>query len=415
MTINQSDNRADETRDMKMAAANKKAQARAFCSAVFGSVVSERTLGTCYQAQDSTASATLAGKKAPKTKKLIRKFEIFLLSRVNQLRNSLRQVRKKSQARRAARLRQAHASSGFALGQAEITQKLRDIELGVSALSADMQVLRARVDMLVNRNLIQLVDERVAVRTPYGYVICPQNEYHLIIHILEGGAYEPGTCRVIESIIKPGDHVIDVGAQVGLLTLTMGRAVGASGKVLAIEASELLVDCIRRTLSTNGLLKNCDVLQMAASDRVGTSTFHLAEISGHSSLVSLSEESREIKVQTAPIDEIVSAGDNISLVKVDVEGAELLVLQGMTRVIEENPEIILIVEFGPSHLVRINKTINQWLGAFRDRGFDQIFEIDEMSAACRPLRSEIELAKVHSLNLVFARGSSSRITRIPQS
>ncbi len=370
-----------------------KTQARSFRAAAIGSVVSDNTLGVTEPPRQSPKSFSL--------REWIARTRGFWRSRLGRLRDYLRRRRLKHRESRVDRPMWAKASGGITAAQ-------------FAAHSAEINILRTRVDGLVNRNLIQLTDERVALRTPYGYVICPQSEYHLMIYLSEGGAHETGTCRIIESIIESGDHVIDVGAQVGLLTLVMGRAVGASGSVLAIEPSEVLVECIRRTLSVNGLLKNCRIVQTALADRTGTAVFHLAERSGHSSLFPLFEESREVQVQTAPLDDLVSSGDRISLVKIDVEGAELLVLQGMSRLIRENPEVILLVEFGPSHLARVGQTVDIWLGAFRDSGFDQIFEIDEKLAVCRPLRSDDELLKVESLNLVFARRGSSRILKIPQ-
>jgi FkbM family methyltransferase len=415
------------------------AQARSFRAAAIGSVISDDTLGVAIPIQ--------AGPKTITSLQKVSRSAGFWRAWLRSLRDYLRNRRTKRREKRIERLRQALVSAGVASSQLESSQrlsvienqleqvilaitssthvgriksmpvlaspKLNGVDWKVTDFSAEMEILRARVDLLVNRNLIQLTDERVAIRTPYGYVICPQSEYHLIIYLSEGGAHEPGTCRVLESLIEPGDHVIDVGAQIGLLSLVMGRAVGASGRLIAIEASQLLVDCIRRTLLTNGLQERCDVLQIAVSDKAGTATFHLAERSGHSSLFPLSEESQEVQIQTAALDELLPTGGRISLVKIDVEGAELLALQGMSRILGENPEVVLVVEFGPSHLIRLGQTINHWLGAFRDRGFDYILEIDEELAICRPLRSESELSKVQSLNLVFARSSSSRISRIP--
>jgi FkbM family methyltransferase len=374
------------------------AQAQSFRTATIGSVIANNTLGGT----------------TPLPKQISRTGGLFRVG-LGLLRDYLRRRRAKTRAKRVDRLRQALVSAGVTEMQSESSQRLSVIEGRLEQVLLTMETLRARVDALLSRNVIQLSDERVAVRTPYGYVICPQSEYHLIIYLSEGGAHEPGTCRVLESLIVPGDHVIDVGAQVGLLTLVMGRAVGTSGSVLAIEASQVLADCIRRTLSTNGLLEHCRVLQTAVSDKAGTATFHLAERSGHSSLFPLSEESREVEVQISPLDDLVSSQDRISLIKVDVEGAELQVLHGMSRILEENPEVLLLVEFGPSHLARVGQTITHWLGEFRDLGFDYILEIDEDLAICRPVRSETELSKAHSLNLIFARSGSSRIARIPQS
>lgn len=405
MSVFGNSERVDEPLGEKPPIKRKGAQARSFQTAVFGSLVSENTLGS---------GAHFLGNAVENPSSRMNRSGIrsLWLSALNRLRGRLRALRGKRRAKRIAMLRQALESSGLRDDQFAIIIKQDSIDAKIAALAAEMAIVRSHVESLVNRNLIYLGSEYVALKTPYGYVICPRIEYHLLIYLSEGGSHEPGTCRVIEKLIEPGDCVIDVGAQVGLLTLVMGRAVGTSGCVLAIEASQILSECLKRTLLTNGLNGSCQVLQMAISDRVGQTTFHLAERSGHSSLIALSEESQEVQVQTTSLDEIVESGKEVSLIKVDVEGAELLVLSGMKRILEENPEITLIVEFGPSHVYRVGHSIEQWLGAFKKCGFDQIFEIDEMSAVCRPLRPESELAKVQSINLVFARSGTEKIKRI---
>ena len=397
--------RSDEPSGERLPLRSKGGQARSFQSAALGSLVSENTLGSVSDLPENAMEKPSARNSSARIKSIWR-------DALERLRDHLRAVRKKRRAKCVDRIRQALDLSGFKEEQFESAKRLSSIDGSIADLVAKIEVVQRRVEALVNHNLIYLGDAYVALRTPYGYVICPQAEYHLIIYLSEGGTHEPGTCRVVESLIEAGDHVIDVGAQVGLLTLAMGRAVGASGTVLAIEASQALAECLRRTLSINGLNENCQIVEMAVSDRVGQATFHLAERSGHSSLIALSEKSQEVQIQTAPLDEIVESGKKISLIKVDVEGAELLVLQGMKRILEENPEIILVVEFGPSHLYRVGQSVEQWLDAFKKCGFDQILEIDEASAACRPLRSESELAKIQSLNLVFARSGTEKIKRM---
>ena len=58
-------------------------------------------------------------------------------------------------------------------------------------------------------------------------------------------------------------------------------------------------------------------------------------------------------------------------------------LEGMTRVIAESPELSIIAEFGPSHLKTADVAPETWLSAFKSRGFDP-FVIDELSGECRP-------------------------------
>ena len=309
-----SSERTDEPLGEKLPVRNKGVQARSFKSAALGSLVSENTLGSGSHLPGYTVGKSSTRENSAGVKSLWR-------DALERLRDHLRAVRRKRRAKRVDRIRQALELYNFKEEQFESAKRLGSIDGSIADLVAKIEVVQKRVDALVNRNLIYLGDEYVALRTPYGYVICPQAEYHLIIYLSEGGTHEPGTCRVVESLIEVGDHVIDVGAQVGLLTLAMGRAVGTSGTVMAIEASQALAECLRRTLMINGLNENCQIVEIAVSDRVGQATFHLAERSGHSSLIALSEESQEVQVQTAPLDEIVKSGKEISLIKIDVERA----------------------------------------------------------------------------------------------
>jgi hypothetical protein len=107
---------------------------------------------------------------------------------------------------------------------------------------------------------------------------------------------------------------------------------------------------------------------------------------------------------------LVPKGERVDLVKIDVEGAELAVLEGMTRVIAENPDIAIIAEFGPSHLKANQIAPERWFSAFRDRGFDA-FAIDELSSDCPPADLR-KLADIESINILFGRRNSSVLARI---
>jgi hypothetical protein len=135
---------------------------------------------------------------------------------------------------------------------------------------------------------------------------------------------------------------------------------------------------------------------------------------GHSSLIrgdALSAATAtEIEVEVSPLDDLVEQRERVDVVKIDVEGAELAVLEGMTRVIAENPELAIIAEFGPSHLKATHIAPEQWFSAFRDRGFDAAV-IDELSAECRPIDLG-KLVDVESVNILFGRRDSSVLTRV---
>ena len=93
-----------------------------------------------------------------------------------------------------------------------------------------------------------------------------------------------------------------------------------------------------------------------------------------------------------------------------MEGAELAVLEGMTWIIAENPELSIIAEFGPSHLRMADVAPEEWLSAFQSRGFDP-FVIDELSGECR-LADVSNGKEVEFVNILFCRGGSSARARV---
>ena len=114
----------------------------------------------------------------------------------------------------------------------------------ISSSLALMQLLNERVQDVAfrTRGAILLDDSTFALRTLDGFVLVPRQDTLLLLMLLDAGpeGLEPGTRRVLTRLLGPGTTFVDVGAHIGLLTLAGARAVGASGKVLAIEPVPLM-------------------------------------------------------------------------------------------------------------------------------------------------------------------------------
>jgi hypothetical protein len=129
---------------------------------------------------------------------------------------------------------------------------------------------------------------------------------------------------------------------------------------------------------------------------------HLAPVIGENSLVLHSGETgASVRVAVRPLDELVPAGP-VRVVKIDAEGYELEVRKGMRRIIADNPELAVIVEFGPTHLARAGIPISEWIETLRAPGFTP-WEIDEASGTIRALRSPDECAAIFSINVLLLR------------
>ncbi len=100
------------------------------------------------------------------------------------------------------------------------------------------------------------------------------------------------------------------------------------------------------------------------------------------------------------LDGVIASGQRIDLMKIDAEGAELEVIEGGASLITNNPDIALIVEFGPSHLRRTGRTPNQWFRSFSQLGLDH--RVINGESGTLEKWSLDALEQVESVNLFFA-------------
>jgi FkbM family methyltransferase len=158
--------------------------------------------------------------------------------------------------------------------------------------------------------------------------------------------------ELLSEFVRPGDWVLDIGANVGHYAKRLCELVGANGRVIAFEP----VPTTFALLAANAQLfahANVTLLNAAASDRLGVSGIAVPQFSVglanyyQAQLTSGSDAS--LSVLTLPID-LLSIDQRISLVKIDVEGHEASVLAGMRKLIESHRPV-LIVETGSDVVV----------------------------------------------------------------
>jgi FkbM family methyltransferase len=156
--------------------------------------------------------------------------------------------------------------------------------------------------------------------------------------------------RLIDASIERGDHVIDVGAHIGLNTLYMAARVGPSGHVTAIEPAPDNLAVLRRNLIANRL--DSVIVRAVAAGRVHEQRdfFLRGSVSAVNSLFPESfyaEVSEVARITVSPLDDLVEDDDTAPrLIKIDVVGAELDVIAGMPRLLGA-PDLRLIVEWHP--------------------------------------------------------------------
>ena len=169
----------------------------------------------------------------------------------------------------------------------------------------------------------------------------PQQETDYIQkHVVkEQRPYEVGMLQDMRSRLSPGDHVLDIGANIGNHTIYLCAT--ADCRVTAFEPNTELSATLRRSVSLNGLGEKIRIVEAGAGARPGTAHFASAkpENLGAQSLSVTDDPSNEIKIVT--LDD-TDGLDDVRMIKIDVEGMELQVLEGSLKLLERARPIIYV-------------------------------------------------------------------------
>ena len=157
------------------------------------------------------------------------------------------------------------------------------------------------------------------------------------------GLYEPHVAGLIASELNPGDVFYDVGANAGYFALVAAISVGDQGHVVAFDPHPTNAATIREQISINGFDDKCQVEEVAISDRADTAEFVMADVNANSHLVDFvaphaREDGSKIKVPVDMLDTFDDKHPHPTLIKIDVEGAEVAALAGATQLLDRQPQ-----------------------------------------------------------------------------
>ena len=118
--------------------------------------------------------------------------------------------------------------------------------------------------------------------------------------------------------------------------------------MLALEPTPRIAALLRRTAALNGVSAWVEVQDLAAGEAKGSARFGLSAQTTHNSLWAPVDATRTIRVAVRPLDALVAPGGRVDAVKIDAEGAEVLVWRGMRRVVSENPGLAVLLAAPPA-------------------------------------------------------------------
>jgi FkbM family methyltransferase len=206
--------------------------------------------------------------------------------------------------------------------------------------------------------------------------------------IFFGGTYEPLEQQILASVLRPGMHFIDVGANRGYFTLFAADLVGAAGRVLALEPDPRMYDLLVRAVRKSNLA-HVTTLPLAAGAISGTAALvGFAEGDGNFGVSKLAggghSDCEQFSVTVRRLDDILAEErlEDVDLLKMDIEGYEGFAIAGLGKALTDRRIDRLLVEFHPAELVPHGQSaddIMKTLGEFGYRGWS----IDHSAGAYR--------------------------------
>jgi FkbM family methyltransferase len=162
-------------------------------------------------------------------------------------------------------------------------------------------------------------------------------------------------------IIRPGMHIADVGANLGLYSLLFARLVGPQGHVYCFEPDPLMVSALRDNLDGNRIT-HAEVFAVAVGSANGTAVLQRSAVhSGDNRLGLRTGTAWHSEKVSVPVRSLQDAlrGRRLDFIKIDVQGGEHEVLRGIGPLLEANPALKIYFEFWPHGLRLAGTEITQ--------------------------------------------------------
>ncbi len=224
-----------------------------------------------------------------------------------------------------------------------------------------------------------LGDHTLLIQTVFGHAMyLDTRDLSLTPHLFRQGYWEPDVTRFFPGLVKPGMRVAEIGANVGYYTILACSLAGPRGQVVAFEANPAAASLARKSIAVNGYRPRARIIDMAISDAPGTVTLHcLEQRQGDSSLFDFADSQlaftgdrvTTIEVPATSLDAFLDHDEPIDLIRMDVEGSEPLVFDGMSRILERNPRLQVLLEFFPERIECSGRDPAKFLAFIRSLGF----------------------------------------------
>ena len=220
----------------------------------------------------------------------------------------------------------------------------------------------------------------------------------LALAVSHYGTYEELEAKIMEEKITAGSIVVDVGANIGLHTLNMARIVGNTGQVFAFEPDPSNFEILRKNVKINNY-QNIILEEKAVGDKHGRVTLYQSDHPGNHRLFPQTKQAKgEVEVELTSLDKYFidsNLAEKINFIKIDVEGLEFSVLNGMKNILKNNKKIKILFEFMPKNIIEVGFVPIDLLNYITSNDF-KLYCIDEKTKKLLHVSNNEEILKLCS-------------------
>ena len=232
--------------------------------------------------------------------------------------------------------------------------------------------------------------------------------------------HEENTTKLFKQTVKEGDTVVDLGANIGYFTLLAASLVGEKGKVYAFEPEPRNYNYLAKNIELNSY-NNVFAIQKAVSDKNAKTKLYICPYdTGHHTIKQyegirdykpefLTKEEKFIEIETIILDDFFKDKEQlIDVIKMDVEGAEMLALSGMDKIIKQSKNLKMFIEFFPLLIRKMGSSPEEFIRKLledyrflifvigedyyaRNKELLRINKVDELMALCKDEKDHLNL------------------------
>jgi FkbM family methyltransferase len=225
--------------------------------------------------------------------------------------------------------------------------------------------------------------DAVLIKVPDARLYVPAAACNSYMH-----NYEAYTANLFREAIKPGDTVVDVGANIGYFSIIAAQKTGSHGKVYAFEPAPGNFRLLRKNVQRSGAVNVTCIQKAVADERKATTLFESNHPGQHSLLLQPYTKTGHTRtVECVTVDEYLG-GQTVGVIKMDIEGYEYFALQGMRRTIANSNDFTLFTELHPRILRSIGIDPMEFLARLLSLGLD-VQLIVENTHSLQPITAEV--------------------------